>query len=224
MTHQGNDVCVPDTANNMMHNVQDGTQATTFESTEISNKNIKFNLVSSHYEPQVKDNGKLQIVTNNDRRVLTKSTQAEMEINLQTPQVDTTSISSRGRNSKMSATIQHSVSQQDFFGCSYYISASHTFAEGLSPSVDDDGARHAAELQLHDRMCNPIAFDAEMMGDIIYFHQAFKQKDAIRFYKLLWKESMDMWTRNTGKSWSIPMYPKMWKSCHKHGQCDTSTT
>ena len=37
------------------------------------------------------------------------------------------SISSRGRTHKMSATMQQSVNQQDFFGFSYYMYASYIF-------------------------------------------------------------------------------------------------
>ena len=54
------------------------------------------------------------------------------------------------------------------------MSASSTFAEDLSPSECDDGERHERELQLQDKMHNSIAFHAEMMGNIMYFHQALK--------------------------------------------------
>ena len=35
---------------------------------------------------------------------------------------------------------------------------------------------------------DPVALHAEMMGDIIYFHQAIKQPDAREFVKAIMKE------------------------------------
>ena len=43
-------------------------------------------------------------------------------------------------------------------------------------------------LSLQERMCHPIAFHAEMMGDLMYFHQALQQPDAEEFVKALIKE------------------------------------
>ena len=74
----------------------------------------------------------------------------------------------------MSAAMQQSASQQSLFGHSYCMSASSTLAEDLAPSDCDDVEKHERELQLQDRMHNPIASHAEMMGDIMYFHQALK--------------------------------------------------
>ena len=59
MTHPGNDAYMPDTANNMGHNVPESTQATTFEFTETSNNAMEFNLVSVPHEPQVQEHGDL---------------------------------------------------------------------------------------------------------------------------------------------------------------------
>ena len=78
----------------------------------------------------------------------------------------------------MSATMQQYASQHNFFGCSYYMSALSSLAEDLPPSDFVDEERHETELQLQDRMHNPIVFYAKMMGDIIYFHQSLKQPDA----------------------------------------------
>ena len=88
----------------------------------------------------------------------------------------------------MSEAMQESASQQNFFGCSYYMSASSILAEDLSPSDCDHGERHETELQLQGRMCNRIAFHAEMMGDIMYFYQALKQSDASNFIQAVVKE------------------------------------
>jgi hypothetical protein len=40
---------------------------------------------------------------------------------------------------------------------------------------------HNSHLDLQDRMHHPIAFLAEMMGDIMYLHQALRQPDAKDF-------------------------------------------
>jgi len=52
--------------------------------------------------------------------------------------------------------------------------------------LEDDGQtvedrQHDAHLDLQDRMSNPIAFHAEMMGDIMYLNQALQQPDADKF-------------------------------------------
>ena len=47
---------------------------------------------------------------------------------------------------------------------------------------------HDQHLSLQERMRHPIAFHAEMMGDIMYFHQAMRQKDAGEFVKAVVKE------------------------------------
>jgi hypothetical protein len=47
---------------------------------------------------------------------------------------------------------------------------------------------HDFHLDLQDRMRHPIAFHAEMMGDIMYFHQAMQQSDADEFVKAVVKE------------------------------------
>jgi hypothetical protein len=47
---------------------------------------------------------------------------------------------------------------------------------------------HDAHLKLQERMRNPIAFHAEMMGDIMYYHQALKQPDASQFVDAIIKE------------------------------------
>ena len=47
---------------------------------------------------------------------------------------------------------------------------------------------HDEFLKMEERMRNPIAFSAEMMGDIMYFHQAMRQQDSDRFVDALVKE------------------------------------
>ena len=47
---------------------------------------------------------------------------------------------------------------------------------------------HDAHLELQERMRNPIAFHAEMMGDIMYLQQALRQHDAKLFVDAVIKE------------------------------------
>jgi hypothetical protein len=47
---------------------------------------------------------------------------------------------------------------------------------------------HDQHLELQERMQNPIAFHAEMMGDIMYYHQALQQPDAKQFADAVVKE------------------------------------
>ncbi len=47
---------------------------------------------------------------------------------------------------------------------------------------------HDAHLELQERMRNPIAFHAEMMGDIMYLQQALRQHDAKLFVDAIIKE------------------------------------
>ena len=74
----------------------------------------------------------------------------------------------------------------NFLGCSYYISASSTFAEDSSPNVVDDGARHETKLQQHDKMCYSVALCDEVMSNIMYFHRALKQPDTSSCERGLW--------------------------------------
>jgi hypothetical protein len=47
---------------------------------------------------------------------------------------------------------------------------------------------HDTHLELQERMRNPIAFHAEMMGDIMYLNQALQQSDAREFVQAVVKE------------------------------------
>eukprot|EP01082_Thalassiosira_pseudonana_P014670 g13359.t1 g13359 contig8:485418-487020(-) len=57
---------------------------------------------------------------------------------------------------------------------------------GLNEAEDD--RLHEEHLALQSLMSNPIAYHAEMMGDIMYFHQAMKQPDSEEFVKAVVKE------------------------------------
>jgi len=47
---------------------------------------------------------------------------------------------------------------------------------------------HDTHLELQERMMNPIAFHAKMMGDIMYLNQALQQSDAKEFVQAAVKE------------------------------------
>ena len=102
--HHGNEAYVPEATTIMAHNVHGHPQDSRFESTETSNI-MENNLVSSPNEPHIQGNGELQIVTSDHRKLSIRSPQADIETNLHTPQVGITSVSSRGRNCKITATI-----------------------------------------------------------------------------------------------------------------------
>ena len=80
--------------------------------------------------------------------------------------------------------MQDSIAQKDFFGCRgmHYMAAALTTAS--SPNEDDCFSKdtfHDWHLNLQERMSDPIAFFSEMMGDMVYLHQALKQPDAAQF-------------------------------------------
>eukprot|EP00956_Cyclotella_meneghiniana_P025434 scaffold53086_cov60-Cyclotella_meneghiniana.AAC.2 len=87
-------------------------------------------------------------------------------------------ISSRGRQRTLSRAMQESIASRDFFGDKdmHYMQA---HAAITPEEAEFNYAReHDQHLSLQERMRHPIAFHAEMMGDIMYFHQAMRQKDA----------------------------------------------
>ncbi len=47
---------------------------------------------------------------------------------------------------------------------------------------------HDQHLELQEQMRHPIAFHAEMMGDIMHMHQTIQQPDAAEFIKTIVKE------------------------------------
>jgi hypothetical protein len=83
----------------------------------------------------------------------------------------------------MSQRMAESVSQQDFYGNQgmHYMASQAT-------NGDTNEDFHNTHLQLKERMRNPIAFHAEMMGDIMYLQQVLKQPDAKEFVQAVIKE------------------------------------
>jgi hypothetical protein len=55
-------------------------------------------------------------------------------------------------------------------------------------SKTDEDLFHDSYLQLQEQMRNPIAFHAEMMGDIMYLQQALRQSDAKELVQAVIKE------------------------------------
>ena len=53
---------------------------------------------------------------------------------------------------------------------------------------NDYNACHDYNHEVQEHMCHPIAYHAEMMGDIMYLHQALKQHDSCKFVKAIIKK------------------------------------
>ena len=96
----------------------------------------------------------------------------------------TAGTSQRGRVRTMSRRMADSVSQRNFYGNSnmHYMANQSTIGE------TEEDLFHDSHLELQERMRNPIAFHAEMMGDIMYLHQALRQPDAKEFVTAVVKE------------------------------------
>jgi hypothetical protein len=90
--------------------------------------------------------------------------------------------SSRGRVCTMTRAMADSIDQRSFFGSSgmHYMSAHATTACNSDGQTDED-LQHEEHLSIQDRISHPIAFHAEMMGDIMYLNQAIQQPDADQF-------------------------------------------
>ncbi len=97
------------------------------------------------------------------------------------PPAVSTDVSSRGRIRKPSRRMQESAAQREFHGKGYYAAMQAELHAGMTPDK-----LHDYHLDLQDRMRNPVAFHAEMMGDIMYYSQAMKQ------------EASDQWTLACG--------------------------
>jgi hypothetical protein len=91
--------------------------------------------------------------------------------------------SSGGRVRTMSRDMAESVSQRSFYGRgNMHYMASKPVCE------HDYSADHDSHLELQERMRRSIAFLAEMMGDIMYLHQAPRQPDSREFVEAVIKE------------------------------------
>ena len=81
----------------------------------------------------------------------------------------------------------------------------------------DEDLFHDAHLELQERMRNPIAFHAEMMGDIMYLQQALRQHDAKEFVQAVVKEinghvDCDNWTlkKRSEVPDDVQIVPSVW--------------
>jgi hypothetical protein len=64
----------------------------------------------------------------------------------------------------------------------------HHMAHQSTFSETDEDLFHDTRLDLQEQMQNPIAFHAEMMGDIMYLQQALRQHDAKELVQAVVKE------------------------------------
>ena len=84
----------------------------------------------------------------------------------------------------MSQRMAKSVLQRKFYSNAHM----HYMASQSLIGETPEDLFHDLHLELQERMRNPIAFHAEMMGDIMYLHQALKQKDASQFVDAVIRE------------------------------------
>ena len=95
-----------------------------------------------------------------------KSEGASLESSINT----SAGISKRGRVRTMSRKMADSMSQRKFYGNAQM----HYMAlEAIMGKAPED-IFHNSHLELQEQMRNPVAFHAEMMGDIMYLHQVLK--------------------------------------------------
>ena len=89
----------------------------------------------------------------------------------------------------MAQTMTESVSQQNFHGNH---NMHYMVSQSLAISKESwEKSHHDWQIGFQEQMCHPIAFHAEMMGNIIHLHQALKQPDAPEFIKAVMKEVND---------------------------------
>jgi ribosomal protein L13E len=62
------------------------------------------------------------------------------------------------------------------------------YADSVAHAELSPDEAHDYHLNLEERMRHPLSFHAEMMGDIMYYHQAMKQDDADKFVEAIVKE------------------------------------
>jgi hypothetical protein len=118
-----------------------------------------------------------------------------------------------GQVCTMSQRMAESVSQQNFYGDQ----SMHYMASQATLGITDEELFHDAHLQLQEQMRNPIAFHAEMMGDIMYLQQALKQPDAKEFVQAVIKEvnghvDSNNWTlrKRSKVSEDVQIVPSLW--------------
>ena len=74
----------------------------------------------------------------------------------------------------MSRAMAESISQQDFYGdTNMYYMAFQSFSEGQTEA----DLFYNYHLDLQESMQDSITFHAEVIGDVMYFHQVIKKAD-----------------------------------------------
>ncbi len=99
----------------------------------------------------------------------------------------------------------------------------HHMAHQSTFEETDEDLFNDVHLELQERMQNPVAFHAEMMGDIMYLQQALQQPDAKEFVQAVVKEinghvDCDNWTlqkRNEVPE-DVQIVPSVWSMRRKH--------
>ncbi len=76
----------------------------------------------------------------------------------------------------------------------------HYMASQATTGYTDEDLLYDGHLQFQEQMRYPIAFHAEMMGDIMCLQQALKQLMQRNLSKQSSRKSTDMWTSTTGHS------------------------
>ena len=104
------------------------------------------------------------------------------------PNNSPSNVSSRGRQRRSTQAMRDSVAQRDFYGKRnmHYMAATAESYEYTNEYTPD--FMHDKHITLQDDMSHPITFHAQMMGDIMYLHQALQQPDAPEFVHAVIKE------------------------------------
>ena len=99
-----------------------------------------------------------------------------------------TNVSSRGRQRRVTQAMRDSINQRNFYGerSMHYMAAQADTHEDTDDHTPD--YLHDEHLSLQESMSHPIAFHAQMTGDIMYLHQALQQSDSAEFVKAVVKE------------------------------------
>ncbi len=125
----------------------------------------------------------LQVSENSHSSLQNRSSHTTDEMMPVEPAV-TAGTSQRGRVCSMSQRMAESVSQQGFYGNQ----GMHYMASQATTGDTDEDLFHDAHLQLQEHMRIPIAFHAEIMGDMMYLQQVLKQPNAKEFVQAIIKE------------------------------------
>jgi hypothetical protein len=105
----------------------------------------------------------------------------------------------------------------------------HHMANQSTLSETNEDLFHDTHFELQERMQTPIAFHAEMMGDILYLQQALRQPDAKEFVQTVIKEvnrHVDCKNQTLKKRSKVPedvqIVPSVWLMQCKRGLLTTN--